>query len=43
MDQDRHPLARFGLMAGDSLPSGGGTAAEQADLPPAPAQRSMMR
>jgi DNA-binding beta-propeller fold protein YncE len=41
MDHDRHPLARFGLMAGESLPSGGGTAAERADLPPAPANVRM--
>ena len=41
MDHERHPLARFGLTAGESLPSGGGTAAERADLPPAPANVRM--
>src|SRR5437867_2275655 len=41
MDHEGYPLARFGLMAGESLPSGGGTAAEHVDLPPAPANVHM--
>src|SRR5438132_12919881 len=36
-EEDRHPLARFSLMAESPAQSGGGTAAEQSDLPPPPA------
>jgi tripartite motif-containing protein 71 len=35
-DDERHPRARFCLTVAESLPSGGGAAAEKSDLPPSP-------
>ena len=40
-DDERHPPARVGLTIGESLPSGGGAAAEKSDLPPCPDNMSI--